>query len=95
MQGLAVNRMSRGLEHQLVETKIQPCAKFECGVPDRSSMHKSKLFVQGNTGRVGDVDAANHDVILLFFSRFNQLSHERYANAFAAMVLVYVDRMFH
>ena len=28
--------MSRRPKHELIEAKISPCPKFECGVPDRA-----------------------------------------------------------
>jgi hypothetical protein len=87
--------MNRSLEQQLVETKISPCPEFERGVPDGSSMHKSKFLVQRNTGRVRDINAADHDVILVFLGRFDQLLQEPRANPFASMIFVYVDRMLH
>ena len=83
--------MSRRPKHELIEAKISPCPKFECGVPDRAGMHKSQFFVQRNACRVRDIDAADHDVILMFLSGYHQLLQEPRANSFAAMIFVDID----
>ena len=40
LEQLAVNRVIRRFEQQLIEAKIKPLSEFEPGVSDRSSMFK-------------------------------------------------------
>src|SRR5580704_480485 len=58
---------------------------------DRAGMKKSQLLMKRDAAAIGKVDAANHHVILLLLRGLDQFAHERQTDAFAAMILVYVD----
>jgi len=90
----AVNwRMGR-LKNALIERQIEPAAKLEARLPDRSGVAESKLLMEGDAGAICFIDAANHDVVLLRDGLFDELPHERLRQALAAMVSMDVDRMF-
>ena|SRR5437763_139135 len=91
--GLAVNWLARSFQKQLVEAKIKPTPKLKGCVLDSTRMYEPQLFVQRNTGGIGDVYATDHDVILLLGCGGNEPLHERKTKALAAMIFVYVNRM--
>src|SRR5271166_5136690 len=83
---LAVDRFIGRLEDQLIEREIEPPAKFESGLPDRSRMREAEALVKRDAAAIRKVDATDHYVILLAPCRVNQTLHECESDAFSPVI---------
>lgn len=89
-----VNRINRRVEDELIESQIKPAPKLKSSLVNRASVSETELFMQCNTGPIGDVDAAHHQMILLHLGSINQALQEGLADAPSAMIFVDVYRVF-
>ena len=91
---LAVHRIYRGFKEELPEPEIQPAAKLEPRLSDRSSMSEAELFMHCDAARVGYVNPADHAMVVLLLGGGDELLHECKADTLASMIFVDVYGVF-
>src|ERR1044071_9847090 len=90
--------MKRCGQHQFIKGEIQPSAKFEAGLSNGAAMNKSKTLVEPDARRVGGVDSAHQNVIVLPLRHGDDFPEQTFPDPLSAEARVNVngvlDRIF-
>ena len=92
---LAINRMDRTIQEQLIKSQIQPATEFKADLGKGSNVFEAKPEVQRNAADVGRIDSANHRMDVTLICRRDEMAHQHASQTPPTMILLDIHRMLH